>query len=50
MPLHIELVDFKTKLMFQKLTWIEIKTDSNISKGDFRVYSKKRKKDVTREV
>ena len=39
-----------TKLMFKKLTWIEVKTDSNISKGEFRVYSKKRKKDVTDEV
>lgn len=39
-----------TKLMIKKFTWIEIKIDTNLSKGEFRVYSKKRKKDVTNEV
>ena len=39
-----------TKLMFMKLMWIEIKVDSDMPKNQFRVYSKKRKKDVTKEV
>ena len=38
------------KLMFKKLMWIEIKTDKSLHINDFRVFSKKRKKDVTNEV
>ena len=38
------------KLMFKKLIWIEIKTDKFLHMNDFRVFSKKRKKDVTNEV
>ena len=38
------------KLMFKKLIWIEIKTDKSLHINDFRVFSKKRKKDVTNEV
>ena len=38
------------KLMFRKLLWIEIKVDPSLNVHEFRVYSKKRKKDVTEEV
>ncbi len=38
------------KFMFKKLMWIEIKIDSELTSSEFRVYSKKRKKDVTNEV
>jgi ribonuclease G len=38
------------KLMFKKLMWIEIKLDKSLHINDFRVFSKKRKKDVTNEV
>ena len=38
------------KLMFRKLLWIEIKVDLSLHVHEFRVYSKKRKKDVTEEV
>ena len=37
------------KYMFKKLMWIEIKLEK-LSSNEFRVYSKKRKKDVTHEV
>ena len=38
------------KFMFKKLMWIEFKTDSKLNVSEFRVFSKKRKKDVTDEV
>ena len=38
------------KYMFKKLMWIEIKLDQKLNSNEFRVYSKKRKKDVTYEV
>jgi len=38
------------KLMLKKLMWIEIKTDEILHINNFRVFSKKRKKDVTNEV
>ena len=38
------------KYMFKKLMWIEIKLDQKLHSNEFRVYSKKRKKDVTNEV
>ena len=38
------------KLMFRKLMWIEIKTDSSVNINEFKVFSKKRKKEVTDEV
>ena len=38
------------KLMLKKLMWIEIKTDETLHINNFRVFSKKRKKDVTNEV
>ena len=38
------------KLMFRKLMWIEIKIDPALNISNFRVFSKKRKKDVTDEV
>jgi len=38
------------KLMFKKLMWIEIKIDKSLHINNFRVFSKKRKKDVTNEV
>tara|TARA_B100001769_G_C21726978_1_gene399602 strand:- start:18 stop:620 length:603 start_codon:yes stop_codon:yes gene_type:complete len=38
------------KLMFRKLMWIEIKEDESLHVNDFKVFSKKRKKDVTNEV
>lgn len=38
------------KLMFRKLMWIEIKVDESLHINNFRVFSKKRKKDVTNEV
>ena len=38
------------KFMFKKLMWIEIKIDSELTSSEFKVYSKKRKKDVTNEV
>ena len=36
--------------MFKKLMWIEIKLEEKLNSNEFRVYSKKRKKDVTHEV
>ena len=36
--------------MFRKLMWIEIKVDESLHINNFRVFSKKRKKDVTNEV
>jgi len=36
--------------MFKKLMWIEFKTDSKLNINEFKVFSKKRKKDVTDEV
>ena len=36
--------------MFRKLMWIEIKTDETLYVNEFKVFSKKRKKDVTNEV
>ena len=38
------------KLMFRKLMWIEIKIDPTLNIHEFKVYSKKRKKDVTDQV
>ncbi|MBI45609.1 MAG: ribonuclease G [Candidatus Marinimicrobia bacterium] len=38
------------KLMFKKLMWIEIKTDPTLNVNEFKVFSKKRKKEVTDEV
>ena len=38
------------KYMFKKLMWIEIKLEEKLNSNEFRVYSKKRKKDVTNEV
>jgi len=38
------------KFMFKKLMWIEFKTDSKLNINEFKVFSKKRKKDVTDEV
>ena len=38
------------KFMFRNLMWIEIKIDSELKSSEFRVFSKKRKKDVTNEV
>jgi len=38
------------KYMFKKLMWIEIKLEEKLNSNEFRVYSKKRKKDVTHEV
>ena len=38
------------KLMFKKLMWIEIKTDQTLNINEFKVFSKKRKKEVTDEV
>ena len=36
--------------MLKKLMWIEIKTDETLHINNFRIFSKKRKKDVTNEV
>ena len=38
------------KLMLRKLMWIEIKTDQSLNINEFKVFSKKRKKEVTDEV
>ena len=38
------------KLMFRKLMWIEVKEDESLHVNDFKIFSKKRKKDVTNEV
>jgi len=38
------------KLMFKKLMWIEVKTDQTLNINEFKVFSKKRKKEVTDEV
>ena len=38
------------KIMFRKIMWIQIKKDDSLNISDFKVYSKKRKKDVTNEV
>ena len=38
------------KIMLRKIMWIQIKKDDSLNISDFRVYSKKRKKDVTNEV
>ena len=38
------------KLMFRKLMWIEVKTDPTLNINEFKVFSKKRKKEVTDEV
>jgi hypothetical protein len=37
-------------LMFRKLMWIEVKTDPTLNINEFKVFSKKRKKEVTNEV
>ena len=37
-------------LIFKNWIWIELKIDENIHSNQFRVYSKKRRKDVTNEV
>ena len=37
-------------LIFKNWIWIELKIDNSINSNQFRVYSKKRKKDVTNEV
>ena len=37
-------------LIFKNWIWIELKIDDSIHSNEFRVYSKKRKKDVTNEV
>ena len=37
-------------LIFKNWIWIELKIDDKINSNEFRVYSKKRKKDVTNEV
>ena len=37
-------------LIFKNWIWIELKIDNSINSNEFRVYSKKRKKDVTNEV
>ena len=36
--------------MFKKLMWIEIKLNEKLHSNEFRVFSKKRKKDITNEV
>ena len=38
------------KLMFKKLIWIDIKINDELPRDQFKVYSRKRKKDVTNEV
>ena len=38
------------KLMFKKFMWIEIKTDPSLNINEFKVFSKKRKKEVTDEI
>ena len=38
------------RYMFKKLMWIEIKLDQKLHSNEFRVFSKKRKKDITNEV
>ena len=38
------------KLMLKKLMWIEIKTDQTLNINEFKVFSKKRKKEVTDEI
>ena len=38
------------KFMFKKLMWIEIKIDISLNINEFKVFSKKRKKDVTDEI
>tara|TARA_Y100000389_G_scaffold204820_1_gene259907 strand:+ start:18313 stop:19827 length:1515 start_codon:yes stop_codon:yes gene_type:complete len=37
-------------LIFKNWIWIELKIDNSLNSNDFRVYSKKRKKDITNEV
>ena len=37
-------------LIFKNWIWIELKIDDSLNSNNFRVYSKKRKKDVTNEV
>ena len=37
-------------LIFKNWIWIELKIDNSLNSNDFRVFSKKRKKDVTNEV
>ena len=37
-------------LIFKNWIWIELKIDNSLNSNEFRVYSKKRKKDVTNEV
>tara|TARA_B100000965_G_scaffold61695_1_gene47487 strand:- start:299 stop:1819 length:1521 start_codon:yes stop_codon:yes gene_type:complete len=37
-------------LIFKNWIWIELKIDDSINSNEFKVYSKKRKKDVTNEV
>tara|TARA_B100001029_G_C14912561_1_gene367351 strand:- start:380 stop:826 length:447 start_codon:yes stop_codon:yes gene_type:complete len=37
-------------LIFKNWIWIELKIDDSINSNQFKVYSKKRKKDVTNEV
>jgi len=53
---HIHEYLTKTKektinsLIFKNWIWIELKIDDSINSNEFRIYSKKRKKDVTSEV
>ena len=37
-------------LIFKNWIWIELKIDESLHSNEFRVYSKKRRKDVTNEV
>jgi hypothetical protein len=37
-------------LIFKNWIWIELKIDNSLNSNEFRVYSTKRKKDVTNEV
>ena len=58
MYLNKEIYEYFTKtkdkvintLIFKNWIWIELKIDDKLHANEFRVYSKKRKKDVTNEV
>ena len=38
------------KLIFKNWIWINLKIDTNLKSNEYRIFSKKRKKDVTSEV
>ena len=38
------------KLMFKNWLWINMKIDPKLKTNEYRVFSKKRKKDITNEV